>query len=516
MVVAVVFLGLSVDRGDTFSGPAPPWWSRFQGWSSNDDGGPRRFPPLGWPLVCGTAGGVALGSAVSSERVRRSVRFQAGLAVILSRYVAWWALDRNSLSLGGMGDARNQTLEEVHERTAVEMEELVRQMRGAYVKSAQILSSAFPETLPAAWVRRLETLVDDAPARPWPETKRVIERELGSPLEATFLSFDPTPVAAASVGQVHRATLKADPEREVAVKIQYPGVENVMIGDLENIRRVVSILKPALLPAVDEFRMRVSGEFDYAEEGARADGVKLFFDRRRDFRHRVVVPASVPSLTTSKVLVMDWLEGGSLRESLRRDFQKIHARRGGLRRTVGLVRLRRRARKALELVVKAHGAMIFDNSAFTVDPHPGNIIACDSATRKIGVIDFGNFKIFTPSERLNVARLYAALLKKDTDAIVRAMIAIGFRSQKMDPDFVVSFATQCFDRDVVDASPYQLLQSLEKKDRLLTIPSGYMLVCRVSLLVRGLARRLGYYDFSCADLWRNEVKHCLRHFGEDL
>eukprot|EP00633_Aureoumbra_lagunensis_P012832 CAMPEP_0197359384 /NCGR_PEP_ID=MMETSP0893-20130614/58347_1 /TAXON_ID=44058 ORGANISM="Aureoumbra lagunensis, Strain CCMP1510" /NCGR_SAMPLE_ID=MMETSP0893 /ASSEMBLY_ACC=CAM_ASM_000539 /LENGTH=86 /DNA_ID=CAMNT_0042879449 /DNA_START=166 /DNA_END=422 /DNA_ORIENTATION=- len=84
------------------------------------------------------------------------------------------------------------------------------------------------------------------------------------------------------------------------------------------------------------------------------------------------------------------------------------------------------------------------------------------------------------------------------------MTALGFRSKNTDPEFVCAFATQCFDRDIVDTSPYQLLASMEEQDKLLAIPSSYMLAARVSLLIRGLARRLGYSDFSCSALWRDE------------
>ena len=449
-----------------------------------------------------TAVGTTVGvTALSSRKVRRSVRFEAGLALILSRYVSWWAFESRGIE-------RHESLERVHEETAEKTEQLVRSMMGAYVKSAQIVSSAFPETLPAAWVRRLETLVDDAPPRPWVETKKVLEKELDGGIEKFFSKFDEVPVAAASVGQVHRAELLSG--EEVAVKIQYPGVESLIVDDLANVRRVVSILKPALLPAIDEFRLRVSGEFDYVKEGERANMVKAFFENRKDLRKKIIVPGSI--FTTKKLLVMDWLDGGSLRDSLRRDYMKLSKKPEGLRRNFGLFQLRRRGRRALETVAVAHGAMIFDLSAFTVDPHPGNII---DSSKKIGIIDFGNFKTFTASERLKVALLYKALDTKDKPAIVRAMQDMGFRSQKMDPDFVVAFATQCFDHNIVDTSPYQLLQDLEQQDRLLTIPSAYMLVCRVSLLVRGLARRLGYEHFSCANLWRNEVNNCLRQFQED-
>lgn len=391
--------------------------------------------------------------------------------------------------------------EAVHEKTAVEVEDLVRSMRGAYVKTAQLLSTAFPESLPEAWVRRLERLTDDAPARPWHVAKSVLEKELSRSIESTFESFDREPVAAASVGQVHRAKIEG---HDVAVKIMFPGVKQLILSDLSNIRRVLRVIKPALLPAVDEFRERVKGEFDYEQEMVAMERVRGYLQDNTNLN--VVVPGIFPELTTKRVLVMDWLDGGSLRENIRRDGQRVLASSSSLSRWIGLYRLRRKAKTALDVVAQAQAAMIFGDGAFSCDPHPGNVLLV--RRRVVGLIDFGNFKVFTDEERFRIAALYCALQNRDDDAIVKAMYHIGFRSKNMDPDFVVTFATQCFDRDVVDASPYQLLQTLEANDKLISLPHGYMLVARVSLLIRGLGRKLGYDQLSCAHLWRHDARRC--------
>ena len=186
-------------------------------------------------------------------------------------------------------------MEDVHEATAIKMERLVRDLRGAYVKSAQLISTAFPELLPAPWVSRLEVLVDDAPARPWRVTKRVLERELGRPVSELFRHFELEPVGAASIGQVHRATTLDN--RTVAVKVMYPGGRQLVLSDLSNVRRVLRIVKPALLPAVDEFRMRVKGEFDYRKEAAQMDACGRYLRSKRPrLARRIAVPASLPEL----------------------------------------------------------------------------------------------------------------------------------------------------------------------------------------------------------------------------
>ena len=212
--------------------------TRFGSANYGDDGWQfkKRYAVLG-----------AAATMTSVRPIRRGARFQAGMLRIGGAYAARYVT--------------RQPINEVHEATAIKMERLVRDLRGAYVKSAQLISTAFPKLLPAPWVARLEVLVDDAPARPWRVTKRVLERELGRPVEESFRHFELEPVGAASIGQVHKATTLDN--RTVAVKVMYPGGRQLVLSDLSNVRRVLRIVKPALLPAVDEFRMRVRGEFDY-------------------------------------------------------------------------------------------------------------------------------------------------------------------------------------------------------------------------------------------------------------
>lgn len=441
------------------------------------------------------AGGAAV-AAASSRPARRAIRFEVGMARILSRYVVCYA---------GAKLLRHEP-DWPHETTGAEVEALVRNMRGAYVKTAQLVSTAFPESLPDAWVRQLERMVDDAPARPWTETAKILKKELGS-LDC-FDSIDSEPIAAASVGQVHRASYKG---KDVAVKVMFPGARSLILTDLANIRRVLRVVKPALLPAVDEFRARVGGEFDYQDEAHRMMRVRNYIATRRDLRRRVVVPEPVLGLTTKRVLVMDWLEGGSLRETIRREATRALETRSPIVRGLRISKLRRKAKRCLNVVARAHAAMIFGDGAFTADPHPGNVLLINKG-RQLGIIDYGNFKTFTDSELALVADLYVALRGRNRARIVDTMARMGFQSKNMDPTFIVAFATQCFDTDIVTASPYQLLVDLEERDTLVTIPMGYMLVCRVALLIRGLSRKLGFH-MSCADIWRAEARQCQRRLA---
>jgi len=213
----------------------------------------------------------------------------------------------------------------------------------------------------------------------------------------------------------------------------------------------------------------------------------------------------VLELTTQRVMTMEWLDGKSLSETVQRRYNAITQSTWPVLRPLQLSRLKRSTLLALRRTAKAQGCMIFGDGAFSCDPHPGNVLLVGGA---VGLIDYGCFATFNDEQRVNVAKLYVALAQRDEDAIVDAMRVIGFRSRKNDKDFIVAFATQCFDRDLSGAcmtSPYSLLKKLESQDRLLTIPKTYMLVARVSLLLRGLASKCGS-DLSIATVWHAEAQ----------
>ena len=489
--------------------PRPPRFGGLGASAAGDDGSARRW--LGVPLALGqrkklVRGTVALAAvgAASSRPVRRSARFECGLARIAWAYGRFLAESR--LLPGGVG--RFERLEDVHEFTALRLEQLVVDMKGAYVKSAQLISTAFPELLPAAWVARLETMVDDAPARPWASTKRVLEAELGAPYSTFFSRFDEAPVGAASIGQVHRAVVRETNET-VAVKVMFPGGRRLILSDLANVRRVLRVLKPALLPAVDEFRARVAGEFDYVEEAARMDACAAFVSSRRSLRRRVTIPTSKRDLTTTRVLTMDWLEGKSLRDDLEGRLADAEATRFGPLRLWKLLRLRSAAAAALDAVSRAQGAMIFGASAgFSADPHPGNIMVLGDG--RLALIDYGCFQSFNETERRTLADLYVALDRGDGPTVVETIKHMGFVSKHMNETLIKTFATQCFDTDVTDESPYMFLASMEKYDTVISIPKKYMLVTRVSLLLRGLGAKVGCGRLSMARLWRHEARAARR------
>ena len=460
--------------------------TRFGSANYGDDGWQfkKRYAVLG-----------AAAAATSVRPIRRGARFQAGMLRIGSAYAARYVT--------------RQPMEDVHEATAIKMERLVRDLRGAYVKSAQLISTAFPELLPAPWVARLEVLVDDAPARPWRVTKRVLERELGRPVDESFRHFELEPVGAASIGQVHRATTLDN--RTVAVKVMYPGGRQLVLSDLSNVRRVLRIVKPALLPAVDEFRERVRGEFDYRKEAAQMDACGRYLRSKRPrLARRIAVPTSLPELSSRKVLTMAWLSGRSLRSDLE---ERLYKAQGSNALVKGwrLWRLQRRAITSLKRVAAAQGALIFGEGSpgFSADPHPGNVMVLEDG--RLGLIDYGCSCSYNDEEVAVLADLYHSLHHNNKGGVVDAVTAMGFSSKRMDEDYMCTFATQLFDRNIVDGGLLSLNDfERQRGEKVRKIPRKYMLTCRVSLLLRGLGARVGVPGLSMAYLWRREVARARR------
>ncbi|HTU00828.1 MAG TPA: AarF/ABC1/UbiB kinase family protein, partial [Candidatus Sulfotelmatobacter sp.] len=263
------------------------------------------------------------------------------------------------------------------------------------------------DLLPPALLRELARLQDDVPAEPWPQMKACIEAELGAPLKKLYGSFTHTPLAAASLGQVHRATLLDG--TTVAVKIQRPGITEAVEIDLEVAhdlasrlaRRVPWAREGDLVVIVEDFAAALRAELDYAREGRSLDRFRTALADDPS----LVIPRVYWDRTTSRVLTMDFIEGvpGTQLENTEKA--------AGIDRA-GLVRSG----------VGAYFRMIFELGLYHADPHPGNLIALPGG--RLGLVDFG--RVATVSERNREAAfdMVMALLDDDTAAATEAVLAM--------------------------------------------------------------------------------------------
>lgn len=299
---------------------------------------------------------------------------------------------------------RQAMLDECHERNAARALETMGQMKGAMMKLAQMVSYV-SDDVPEAYREQLAVLQASAPAMDFEVIAIELERELGAPLDALFADIDPEPLAAASIGQVHRATLPGgDP---VVVKVQYPGVDAAIRSDLKNVAWLYPMLGavyPALEtgPIVDELRDRILEELDYEREAANQ---RAFADLYAGHPY-VHIPAVYDRYSTARVLTTEFAAG--------HDFAWLGHQPDEVRQ------------RAAETLYRFVFGSMLHHRAFNGDPHPGNYLFGDDG--RVTFLDFGCVKYFEPSTTEGIKRLHCAYLDSDLEAMRSAVESLGFLS----------------------------------------------------------------------------------------
>jgi predicted unusual protein kinase regulating ubiquinone biosynthesis (AarF/ABC1/UbiB family) len=286
-------------------------------------------------------------------------------------------------------------------RAAEQALEALSQLRGLAAKVGQVVSyvdGLVPGAHAEGYARALARLQTGTAASPFEDVQRVVEAELGQSLETAFSEFDREPVASASIGQVHRARLPDG--REVAVKVQHPGIEKAFANDLKNagmVASVVSGLVAADLGAdalFEEVRTTLMGELDYRREAEQQRAFKNLFTADE----RIHVPAVVQEYSTARVLVTEFVRGMTL-EAVTREGSDVR---------------RRYAELLWHFVFKS----ILHGGVFNADPHPGNYLF--HADGRITFLDFGCTQTVAPAYVANLVHMHAAALQLDRGAFDRA------------------------------------------------------------------------------------------------
>ena len=303
------------------------------------------------------------------------------------------------------GKSKDEVQAELLEKAAHQLFTVLGELKGGAMKVGQALSvmeAAIPDEFGEPYREALTKLQKDAPPLPAEKVHRVLDAQLGTKWRGRFTSFDDTPVASASIGQVHKAVWSDG--REVAVKIQYPGADEALRADLKTMQRMVSMLRQLSPGAdvqgvVDELIERTEMELDYRLE---ADNQRAFAKAYENHPHFVVphIVASAP-----KVVIQEWIEGIPMSHIIRDGTQEQRDLMG-----TRLFELTHDAPRRLEMM---HG-----------DAHPGNFMLLPDD--KMGVIDFGAVAPLQGGLPLELGQTLRYAMNKDYDNLLPTMERAGF------------------------------------------------------------------------------------------
>jgi predicted unusual protein kinase regulating ubiquinone biosynthesis (AarF/ABC1/UbiB family) len=361
-------------------------------------------------------------------RARRAIKMGELASQVGSSYL-WTSLRRPFLS----ANEGERELLDAHVKNAGRIVESSTQLRGAFLKLIQMLSMR-EDILPAAALEILKTTRSSVPPMDFAAIAAQIRRELGKRPEQLFASFEPTAFAAASLGQVHRARLKSG--EEVAVKVQYPGVEDTVEQDLKNIKLLLKtiqgIARDLMRQKIDtralysELQERLREELDYVNE---ARNLTMFGKLLGD-DEEIIIPRVRPELCSRRVLTMTYIDGYQLTDVL------SPAADAELREWV--------ARKYYKLVWR----QILEFSLLHTDPHPGNYLV--SYHPRLGILDFGSVRRFPEPIRQAHLQFARALLAGDDRSLAGALVKLGYLDRTDDPGPMVQIIHILFEPVIVD------------------------------------------------------------------
>ncbi len=353
-----------------------------------------------------------------------------------------------------------------HRVTGRSIYRLATGLGGGFIKVGQVLG-ARADFFPASFLGPLKGLHDQVPPRPLARLRPHIESELGRSIDEVFAHIEPEPLAAASLAQVHRATLHGG--AEVAVKIQYPEARRLFPSDLRSLRfatRVVHGINRGmnLQPLAKELAEFVTLELDFARERSSTERVRAAIGQSpvRDLR----IPNIYGEFSTGRLLVLEFLEGTPLS---RLDVT-----------TVPASEREELARRIADL----YTWMIFELGFFHGDPHPGNILVGPGS--RLGLLDFGLARELPPGFASGVARMVIAGMSGDARGTLQAAEAIGFRIGGKNPEDFLHLVLMLLGDYRNSKSLIDVVTSAPVED----VPPEFALIVRTFVLLNGISERL--------------------------
>ncbi len=396
-------------------------------------------------------------------------------------------------------------LAETHLRNARRILHAIERLSGLFIKVGQLIS-ILANVLPEEFRAELTTLQDRVPPRPYADIERRFREEFAGrgPLEV-FAEFAPVPVASASIGQVHRACTHEGVA--VAVKVQYPDIEEIVRLDLRALGRIFGLLhwlapEHGMQAVFAEIRSMVLAELDFGLEAKNLSRIADNFEKSPlQMPFLVGFPAVLGELCTARILTTRWIEGIKISNLGRLD--ELGLDRNALARTV----------------VTAYCRQIFQDGVYHADPHPGNLLVLPAEKGPSGTalptlvfLDFGAVAELSPRMRRGIVEVLQAALTRDTPRLIAAMKDMGFIARGADPDIferVIDFFHDKLQAEVkldsfslgdVRLRPEMKLEVLSDLRRLnislrdllrhFHVPKEWILLERTLLLLLGLCTEL--------------------------
>jgi predicted unusual protein kinase regulating ubiquinone biosynthesis (AarF/ABC1/UbiB family) len=320
-------------------------------------------------------------------------------------------------------EAGQEALARRQVETAKQIVTVLGTMKGAAMKLGQVMSfmdvGLVPEEYREEFQQELAKLRDAAPTVSFKQMRKVIEEDLEAPVAELFQSFDEEPIAAASIGQVYRATLRED-DREVAVKVQYPGVAAAVRADMQNLDMIMRLFK-RMTPQLDvkaiasEIRERIGEELDYELEAQNQRSLARIFDGHPF----IVVPEVISSLSRERVMVSELVHGVG--------FEELKSYPQEQRDRIG------------EIVFRFFLGCLYRHRQFSGDPHPGNFMLL--ADGRVAFLDFGLFKRMEREPVELELAAQRAVTEQDATALHTLLAEFGFLPdpERVDPDELLAF-----------------------------------------------------------------------------
>lgn len=371
-------------------------------------------------------------------------------------------------------------IKELNRKNAERVRAVMLELQGLFIKFGQLIST-LSNILPEEFRTPLEDLQDKVPTNQYELMALAIQKELGKRPEELFTSFDTQPIAAASIGQVHRAKLG---DKEVVVKIQHPKIDELVTVDLAIIKKIINLVArfmkiKGIEHLYQQIEQMILEELDYEQEAKSMIEIKQNLGQES----KIYIPSVYQEFSSKKVLTIEYCAGVKIS-----NIQQL--------KTWGLD-----LKSLTELLIEVYCKMILEDGFYHADPHPGNLLVNEQG--QLILLDFGAVARLSKDMKEGIPKLIECIIKQDTEEMVKILRKLGFIAHGDDTtkiaetliDSVQNFVRnelQLENLNIQNITPEQFqkafqLINIKEMTKIMQIPKDWVLLNRAVVLVSGVA-----------------------------